>query len=110
MSTFQGQMEHLKAQFKNKTASLERQHESQLQSEKEMFTKALETTEQKINSVNKMHDSEVSNVFEDTKTLGFIQKMRGFKGSWQQNKTVQNRKSTAGQMAEATKNWISSYE
>jgi len=52
----------------------------------------------------------VQNVFEDEKTLGFIQKMRSFKQVWQQNKSIQTRKKTAGQMAEATKNWISSYE
>jgi hypothetical protein len=36
--------------------------------------------------------------------------MRGFKKSWQHDTAVPDRKKTAGKMAEATKNWISSYE
>jgi hypothetical protein len=36
--------------------------------------------------------------------------MREFKKNWQDNKAISKRKQVAGQMAEATKNWISSYE
>jgi hypothetical protein len=64
----------------------------------------------KINSLKQLHDQEVQNVFEDEKTLSFIKRMRDFKKQWQQDKAIEKRKSTAGQMAEATKNWISSYE
>jgi len=60
-----------------------------------------------IDNINKLRENEIQNVFEDDKTLGFIQKMRSFKKSWQKNKSIKTRRSTAGQMAEATKQWIS---
>ena len=85
-------------------------HKSIMETENEKYSKTLETTEDQINTINKMHDTEVANVMEDNKTLSFIQKMRGFKKAWQHNKNVGRRKGTAGMMAEATKNWINSYE
>ena len=61
---------------------------SVMETENEKYSKTLETTEDQINTINKMHDTEVANVFEDNKTLSFIQKMRGFKKAWQHNKNV----------------------
>jgi hypothetical protein len=72
--------------------------------------KQMESKEDQIKSINNLHMEEVKNVFEDQRTLSFIQKMRGFKKTWSANKQVSKRKATAGMMAEATKNWISSYE
>lgn len=54
-----------------------------------------------------MNKQEVKDIFEDEKTLAFIQKMRSFKKTWSDNKDVTKRKSTAANMAETTKNWIS---
>ena len=57
-----------------------------------------------------MNDQEIKDIFEDKKTLEFIQKMRKFKKNWTDNKEISKRKSTAASMAEATKNWISQYD
>ena len=57
-----------------------------------------------------MHEKEVLDIFADHKTYDFITKMRGFKKDWQSDKQVAKRKGTAANMAESTKNWISSYD
>ena len=54
-----------------------------------------------------MNEQEIKDIFEDKKTLQFIEKMRSFKKNWTDNKEISKRKSTAASMAEATKNWIS---
>ena len=56
-----------------------------------------------------MNDQEIKDIFEDKETLTFIKKMRSFKKTWSDNKEITKRKSTAANMAEATKNWISLY-
>ena len=68
---------------------------------------ALETEKKKTESLTKMNEKEVKDIFEDEKTLSFIQKMRSFKKNWTDNKDVAKRKATAASMAETTKNWIS---
>ena len=63
----------------------------------------------KIQTLEKMNDQEVKDIFEDKETLNFIKKMRTFKKTWSENQEISKRKSTAASMAEATKNWISQY-
>lgn len=89
---------------------LDKEKTAKLNVEKEKFTKQIQLVKDGMQSINNLHDTEVKNVFDDEKTLFFIQKMRGFKKTWQDNKAISKRKQVAGQMAEATKNWISSYE
>ena len=82
LSSFDGKIEHLKAKFQKDMVAAEIKQKSLLNTENEKYNKTLETTEEQMNTINKMHDTEVQNVFEDNKTLGFIQKMRGFKQAW----------------------------
>lgn len=89
---------------------LEKDKADKIAIEKEKFTKQMQLVKDGMQSINSLHDTEVKNVFDDEKTLFFIQKMREFKKNWQDNKAISKRKQVAGQMAEATKNWISSYE
>ena len=70
---------------------------------------ALQGEKKKTETLEKMNKQEVKDIFEDEKTLAFIQKMRSFKKTWSDNKDVTKRKSTAASMAETTKNWISQY-
>ena len=70
---------------------------------------ALDSEKKKTESLTKMNEKEVKDIFEDQKTLSFIQKMRSFKKNWTDNKDVTKRKATAANMAETTKNWISQY-
>jgi len=79
LSSFDGKIEHLKAKFQQDLVAAEIKHKSLMNAENEKFSKTIETTEDQISTINRMHEAEVSNVFEDNKTLGFIQKMRGFK-------------------------------
>lgn len=110
MKEFESQVSQLKQKFEKDLAEVETKKTKAMAQEKEKFSKQMQNVKEDINAINKLHDQEVQNVFEDEKTLGFIQKMRGFKKNWQQNKAITKRKTIAGQMAEATKNWISSYE
>jgi len=110
MKQFESQVSSIKQKFDKDLADVETNKTKAMAQEKEKFSKEMQNVKEDINAINKLHDQEVQNVFEDEKTLSFIQKMRGFKKNWQQNKAITKRKSIAGQMAEATKNWISSYE
>lgn len=67
-------------------AALETKRKEQEKAEKEKMEKEVEGLNEKINGLTKLHEQEVTNVFEDEKTLAFIQKMRDFKKVWQQNK------------------------
>jgi hypothetical protein len=42
----------------------------------------MESVKEKTDSLMRIHDSEVKEIFNDEKTLNFIQKMRSFKKSW----------------------------
>lgn len=42
----------------------------------------MESVKEKTESLKRIHDSEVKEIFNDEKTLNFIQKMRSFKKSW----------------------------
>lgn len=110
MNSFEQKVKNIKSQFEKDLANIEKKKADTTTAEKEKFTKQMQNVKDDIDSINKLHDQEVQNVFEDDKTLDFIQKMRGFKQTWQSNKAITKRKSIAGSMAEATKNWISSYE
>ena len=70
----------------------------------------LSNFESKFTLLKDTQKTEINEIMGDEKTLSFIKEMRGFKKSWQTDKAMAKRKSTAGQMAEATKNWIGSYE
>ena len=61
----------------------------------------------KLSSLQRIQDQETKDIFEDERTLLFIQTMRGFKKNWSDDHTVSKRKATAASMAEATKNWVS---
>ena len=113
-------MDHQLAQFNSKMKSLEdklaadllaikTKKESQIQSKNKKFTLKMNAVDKKEQTLAQMHEKEVLDIFEDHKTLDFINKMRGFKKSWMTDTEVKTRKQTAAQMAESTKNWISSY-
>lgn len=103
-------MSQIKSKFEKDMSSLEQKQKDKEQAEKDRVNKEMEQTKESINNLQKLREQEVTNVFEDEKTLTFIKKMVDFKKSWQDNKSLNKRKETAGKMAEATKNWISSYE
>lgn len=110
MSSFESKMNFIKAKYEKDLQALEAKQKDHEKSEKEKIQKEVDAKKEEITNLQKLHDQEVQNVFEDEKTLTFIKKMRDFKKAWQTNKSIDKRKQTAGQMAEATKNWISSYE
>jgi conjugal transfer/entry exclusion protein len=82
VNQFEGQVKNIKLQFEKDIADIEHNKTTSVAQEKEKFTKQMQNVKDDIDGVNKLHDQEVQNVFEDEKTLGFIQKMRGFKKGW----------------------------
>jgi hypothetical protein len=110
LSTFSGKMAHLQETFGKQLSEKDKDISSLLTGVKSNITHEAAEKDRSLLKLKKKHQKEVETIFEDNKTLSFIQKMRGFKQAWHQDKAVTKRKQTAGQMAEATKNWISSYE
>lgn len=110
MSSFESKMSIIKNKYKQEMEKKQNEQKQEKNTQKEMTKKEMDSLKDSIDNLNKLHEQEVQNVFEDEKTLAFISKMRGFKKSWQKNKVINKRKQTAGQMAEATKLWISAYE
>ena len=63
--------------------AMENTKSQQETAEKEKLSKEVELTSDNINNINKLHEQQVQNVFEDEKTLSFIKQMRNFKQTWQ---------------------------
>lgn len=49
------------------------------------FKEQMQSVKDKTDQLMRIHDSEVKEIFNDEKTLNFIQKMRSFKKSWSTN-------------------------
>ena len=113
MSSIKEENDKKLAEIKEKYDRKMKDAETNGQKKLELTTKelnaALQGEKKKTETLSKMNEQEVKDIFEDKKTLAFIQKMRTFKKTWSDNKEVQKRKSTAASMAETTKNWISQY-
>ena len=73
---------------------------------KAKHTTSLTEVEGKYTELQKMHDKEVKELFENIGTLKFVKELRFFKGQWQAQKTEKKRKKIASAMANATKQWV----
>ena len=85
------------------------QHEKDKSNSEAEFKKNLQAEKDKVEALTKQKLKEVNDVFENEDNLAFIMKMRDFKKTWTSETSVQKRKSTAAQMAETTKKWVSSH-
>ena len=103
-------LKEIKDKYNQELTEAEKKNQLNLEKTGKELDAALEGEKKKTETLTKMNEQEVKDIFEDKKTLSFIQKMRSFKKTWSDDKTITKRKTTAASMAEATKNWISTYE
>jgi len=103
-------LKEIQANYDQELVEADKKNQMNLEKTSKELDAALQGEKKKTETLTKMNEQEVKDIFEDKKTLSFIQKMRSFKKSWSDDKSITKRKTTAASMAEATKNWISTYE
>ena len=105
---FKKKMSKIELKYKKEMAEADATHQKILAQTESTFKEALGNEKKKYDSLKSIHDQEVTDIFEDERTLNFIKDMRSYKKRWGEDKSVAKRKVTAAKMADATKNWVSS--
>ena len=104
---FKKKMSKVELKYKKDMEDADMTHQKILAQNESTFKEALANENKKYDSLKQIHDQEVTDIFEDEKTLSFIKDMRSYKKKWGEDKSVAKRKVTAAKMADATKNWVS---
>lgn len=107
LNQFKQKMKETQEKYKHDMEKQEQQHQKLMAQDETTFKESLETENKKYDSLKKIHDQEVKDIFENEENLAFIKQMRDFKKQWSSDHTVSKRKSTAAAMADATKKWVS---
>lgn len=86
--TFNGKMQSLKDTFMKQLDDAKKASEKKGTQNEASFQASLKTEQKKQETLMQMHEQEIKDIFEDEKTLNFIQQMRSFKKDWQANHSI----------------------
>ena len=93
-----------------KEYSTESNERAKVETELKDVKAKLDSTQKTLATLQKKHEEEVKELFENKHTLKFIKQMKHYKDEWWSKTSDEDRKRIATQMASSTKSWVSASE